>query len=267
MKKLLRNMIIVSAIITGLAYYKSTKLPPFSHIDQIMKKDPVQINIANPKSFQVEHKDEIYTIEPKAEYEIYGLIVSQNDFDDGFNIDSRQDTFNSKDIGLIWGENLANDNYLSCRFWNNQYVLEWRYKGGKAISPSHISNSHLVSATEAIKKQVHRMDKGDQIHIKGKLVNYTKTINGRDFTRKTSLNRTDKGMGACEVIYVEELYIIKANPPFWGLFYIIMLSSTILLTITLLIVAIYPLTPWAMKHNVYKDLESDEGFIPPEKTN
>jgi hypothetical protein len=36
-----------------------------------------------------------------------------------------------------------------------------------------------------------------------------------EFNRGTSTNRTDKGNGACETIYVEDYDIIKTGNPFW----------------------------------------------------
>jgi len=60
---------------------------------------------------------------------------------------------------------------------------------------------------------------GDQVRIKGKLINvYAKLVGNRsEFDSEwlkwnTSITRTDTGAGACEVIYVEDVQILrKAN--------------------------------------------------------
>ena len=57
------------------------------------------------------------------------------------------------------------------------------------------------------------MHRGDQIKIKGYLVDYKVAKDGQTlFTRGTSTTRTDNGNGACETIYVEDVEIIRKNP-------------------------------------------------------
>jgi len=55
--------------------------------------------------------------------------------------------------------------------------------------------------------------KGDQIYMKGRLVDYS--VEGRGGERKSSTSRTDSGRGACEVVYLEDFRILRVGNAFW----------------------------------------------------
>ncbi len=51
--------------------------------------------------------------------------------------------------------------------------------------------------------------------MQGLLVDYAVTENGRAiFTRRTSLTRSDTGNGACEILYVTEVSVVRAGSHF-----------------------------------------------------
>jgi hypothetical protein len=57
---------------------------------------------------------------------------------------------------------------------------------------------------------------GDQIHLRGFLVNYTIYRDGiAQGTRVSSTTRTDSGPGACEVMYVESLDVLDSPGRSW----------------------------------------------------
>ncbi|MFA5808800.1 MAG: hypothetical protein WC935_00500 [Thermoleophilia bacterium] len=73
---------------------------------------------------------------------------------------------------------------------------------------THVSNNHLVPATDNIRKAMATIEAGDIVRIDGRLVNVRlKTDDSRVLTVNTSKKRSDQGDGACEIIYVEELSI------------------------------------------------------------
>jgi hypothetical protein len=67
--------------------------------------------------------------------------------------------------------------------------------------------------SDEIMTQVNNLARGDQIKIKGKLVNAIINPIGKagvsSITWNTSISRTDSGAGACEVIYVEDIQILR----------------------------------------------------------
>lgn len=61
---------------------------------------------------------------------------------------------------------------------------------------------HLIPANEAIREQLNRMGKDDQLRLRGFLVE----ASAEDGWRwRSSMSRTDTGNGACEVILVTEV--------------------------------------------------------------
>ena len=74
----------------------------------------------------------------------------------------------------------------------------------------------LIANDEAVRKLIAQVNIGDQIYIKGQLVNYSEERWNGTY-RNTSTIRTDTGMGACEIIYVTEIQIIKSHNQIWNM--------------------------------------------------
>ena len=76
---------------------------------------------------------------------------------------------------------------------------------------------------EAIRKKAMSIVEGDQIHLRGKLVNVkAENMDGnlgkyenQISNWNSSVKLGDSGAGACEVIFVEELEILKKGNPFF----------------------------------------------------
>ncbi len=59
-------------------------------------------------------------------------------------------------------------------------------------------------------RQIRAIRIGDQIRMRGLLVDYTVSSDGSEvFTRRTSLTRTDTGNGACEILYVTDVHVLR----------------------------------------------------------
>ncbi len=67
---------------------------------------------------------------------------------------------------------------------------------------AHSTNLHLIPSTAAIATRCKSLRVGQLIHLSGLLVEAT----GPGIERwRSSLSRTDRGNGACELVWVEEL--------------------------------------------------------------
>lgn len=88
-----------------------------------------------------------------------------------------------------------------------------RYYSYRILDPSlpittvarNSANMHLIPANESVKKDLLAIRQNEFISIKGKLVQID---SASGFTWRSSLTRNDTGMGACEVIWVDEVYYI-----------------------------------------------------------
>jgi hypothetical protein len=66
---------------------------------------------------------------------------------------------------------------------------------------------HMIPANDDIKKTLEDLRPGEVIDLKGFLVLVTRP---HGWKWKSSLSRTDTGMGACEVVWVDELSRYRA---------------------------------------------------------
>ena len=68
-----------------------------------------------------------------------------------------------------------------------------------------VANTHLIADDEEMRQKILEISKGDQIYVEGALVE-VRLASGKKM--KSSLSRTDRGLGACEVLLVKKLEIL-----------------------------------------------------------
>jgi len=124
----------------------------------------------------------------------------------------RQSALAPIDLALGWGP-MSDQSVIdrieisqSMRFFWYEYHLPPPIPIDQIIS--HASNFHIIPATPAIERQCNSLRIGALIRLNGELVEATGPGIG---TWRSSLSRTDSGNGACELIWVEELHLIKPN--------------------------------------------------------
>ena len=92
-----------------------------------------------------------------------------------------------------------------------------------------LSNNHVLAASALLFNQLRRVQRGDQIYLKGYLAEYSHS-NGK-FYRGTSTCRTDTGNGACETIFVTDFKMLRQANALWRGVY---LWSRILIVLSLI---------------------------------
>lgn len=210
----LRVLALMFALTWAISWWYKDAYPALDSIHQELFQEPAQRETTR-LPFHVEEGGETYTITPKAEYELHGLVVSANDINilwDTYH-DLWGDHLNVKDLCVIWGQNLRAEVLDGVTFSNTSFTCwaEWRL--GVPFSMAHLSNNHILADSPQLQHQLRHIGKGDQVRIKGYLAQYS---NGPEFTRDTSLTRTDTGMGACETIYVTEMEVLAEGTPLWN---------------------------------------------------
>lgn len=214
------KFLFVSAIVCGVSYLFSEKVPTRFISTTTLQKEPLQ-TLTTKASFTMEANGHKYQINPVHEYEIWGLVVSDHRTDSWSNTthESWNDYINTKDICVIWGANLTNPFLDKLKFSHGSWTCYVHTKSAEAwqnFKMDQLSNNHLIPSNEHIRKLIENSRVGDEIRIKGQLVNYN--VDGRPF-RNTSVNRTDKENGACEIIYVNEFETMARNNIFWSRVY------------------------------------------------
>jgi len=116
------------------------------------------------------------------------------------------------DLALGWGP-MSDQKVLdqlkitqSTRFYWYEYPRQPPIPTEQIIS--HSTNVHIVPSTKAIASQCKSLREGSLVHLQGDLVE----ANGPGIgTWRSSLSRTDTGNGACELMWVKELWILDAG--------------------------------------------------------
>jgi len=175
--------------------------------------EPVQEASDRPV-FTTVIKGYTYTLTPKAIYDISGLVVSQHSGDALLNLDHKADPGNIKDVCVVWGEAITNGSYQKVKYASGEFTCSFSWSGGLTppLNTEKISNNHLIPADTIIAQRIRTIRIGDQVRMKGLLVDYRVTSKGREiFSRRTSLTRSDTGNGACEILYVTEISVVRAG--------------------------------------------------------
>ncbi len=241
-KFMLRTALIFGIILFAASYILKDDLPPKDMILKELLRKPVQSE-TDAGAFEKKMGEYTYTIRPKYAYELYGLVVSYHHSSVFWDMEHKesQDYLNNKDIGIVWGDNISTGVYRDLKFTNNSWSLHWDFKFGTFgekqhdiivnFSDSSISNNHVLAANDKVAALIMSAGKGDQIWMKGYLVDYT-TPSWQGFWRESSVTRDDTGSHACEIVYVTDFKILKKANQGWdtayGMSKILMLSSLVL---------------------------------------
>jgi len=194
-----------------------TRLPPPSAIRKELYNQPIQ-NSTQAQSLHFLYKGQNISVVPQADYTLWGTVISHNDPTAWYRFDITHDkrSLDTRDLCVMWGSNLEHDDYLRIKAYNNDYSCELRYGPDvHHFSESELSNNHLISDNDVIRNIIRNVQIGDQIVIRGMLVKYSEERwNGH--YRGTSMTRTDTGMGACETIFVQDIYVLDSYNQLWA---------------------------------------------------
>jgi hypothetical protein len=217
---LVRSVLLLGAALAALAWFFADKLPPPARLRPAVLADPLQVAVELPAlRTTVDGVD--YGIERRYTYDIAGVVVSLHHSDTWWDTAHAEwgDHINLMDVCLAWGDNAAQDTYRDVHFSNSQWECRFETHSSqtwKAFRQDQVSNNHLLTDQPAIARAMAAIHVGDQIRLRGFLVNYTIYRNGvAQGTRISSDTRTDSGPGACEVLYVESLDVLDSPGRNW----------------------------------------------------
>ncbi len=213
------------------------RLPSVEDINPDLLRQPLQTQIAQ-NEFHFPYEGQDIKVIPVMNYTLNGLIVSHNDPGKWYNFDLTHDSqsINTLDICVVWGSNLTNNDFHKISFHNDDWICTWSYGPDvKHVNEQEISNNHLITASDSIRKQIANLHNGDQIEIVGRLVYYGEQRWGGNM-RQSSLSRADTGNGACEIIYVDSLRVLDSHNSFWAklgdfLYWVCVLTLTFRVTV------------------------------------
>lgn len=176
-------------------------------------------------------------VRPVAAYDIWGLVVSHNDIASVADIYHDASSVDTKDLCLLWGENLRHADYLRASFRSGPFTCYASWSEPLAnLHLDGIGNNHLITDSPAVRRAIAGVRVGDQVHLRGLLVDY-QMDDWRDFWRRTSTVRDDRD---CEVLFVEDLAVVRRGTPGWYLLW--QLAIVVLLSVPIVYGALFWLT-------------------------
>lgn len=169
-------------------------------------KDPVQEAVTSNEPILIETKESRYTLTPKADYQLAGVVVSKETYSYDWNSE-----ISPVDLAIVWGKLAEDENekYVSFSQRNRWYFYEYKPESplDNSYIISHSSNNHVIPATKNIALALKKIGERDKVILEGLLVNVNGTYKGKKVYWNTSLTRQDTGNGSCELFYVTKAKI------------------------------------------------------------
>ncbi len=217
---MLRLVLWSSFILLLVAFWNRNNFAQDIVFDPGLEREPTQREV-NLKPFDANFNGVTYRVEPKYDYDLYGMVVSYRHHDgDSMLHKSWNDHLNMIDICVVWQDSAFTPLLNKLKFWSGQFTCNVETRDDAAWASFRIdqlSNNHLISDDPMIRDKVSDIKIGDQVRIQGWLSAYSSSVNldNGGGKRGTSIVRTDTGNGACETIYVREFEILREANGNW----------------------------------------------------
>lgn len=162
--------------------------------------DPVQ----TPPDHTAPLHDGRFVLQPRADYDITARVLSREDyrFDAGA-------ALVPTDLALGWGR--MSDSAVLAGIDISQSARFYFWQARHFPIPrreieTHSANVHVIPADAGVRRLLDRVRPGQVIELRGLLVD---AHGAGGWTWRTSLTRDDTGGGACELMYVQELQVVR----------------------------------------------------------
>jgi hypothetical protein len=158
--------------------------------------EPVQIELAGVPSL---HWNAI-ELQPRALFSLESRVLGTRKYRLG-----RETDLSTLDVALGWGRMADPEIVSQFSISQSGRFYFWRAKelpipAAEVVRSS--ANMHMIAANETVRRELRRLDAGDQVRLHGVLLDIQWPDGGY---WKTSLTREDSGAGACEIVWVHRL--------------------------------------------------------------
>ncbi len=146
-----------------------------------------------------------YTLHPQAHFDITARLLSSKRY-----TTDRGAALSPIDWALGWGRMSDGAVLDQLKLSQGGRFFTYRWPEAPPIPAEEImrsaANAHLIPASETILQQLKRIPPGRVVRIEGLLVN---AVGDDGFQWNSSLTREDTGAGACELIYVQAVSVLR----------------------------------------------------------
>ncbi len=231
LRRLVGPLLVGAIALTVVAWFMKGRLVTSAEIEAVLLQEPDQ-GATTREPFEFEYKGQQCRVNPVATYELWGLVVSHNNIESIADIYHDSTSVDTKDLCVIWGSNLEGDDFRAVEYSSGSWTCYFQYPMGVKFAHDELGNNHLITDDPVIRDQIARVRLGDQIHMQGLLVDY-QMDDWETFWRRSSMVRDDT---LCEVVFVEQLEILRRGTPGWYVVYRIGKGLIVALPILYLIV-------------------------------
>lgn len=163
-----------------------------------VREDPQQKNLWRPRTWS----SASFRFRAVAEFAMTGKVLIKTDFSDG-----TESLVSPVDLTFGWGP-MATDEYLkNISLGHNGRFYSWEVTGAELdgdIIARHSANMHMIPKNARVDRALRQIQQGELVSIVGYLVNLVSEEDG--YTWNSSTTRSDTGAGACEVVWVDQIY-------------------------------------------------------------
>jgi hypothetical protein len=208
---------LISLVLLLVSFMKRNDIPDDLPLLPQLAQEPQQTAVSQAP-FTTVYNEESFVVKPRYAYRLHGLVVSYrlHDSESGMMLHAlSKDHLNVADYCVVWGDAADPQLLQDFDFSNGQFTCNYSTRSRQAweqFNQHQLSNNHLLATDEAVRDAIRDIRIGDQITLSGWLANYQ---NPTGFERATSTTRTDKGDGACETLFVNEISIMQPMSSFW----------------------------------------------------
>jgi hypothetical protein len=193
--------ILVIILLFILPVYLWWEGRPVTHGPGIIAPDePLQEEIVEETSFPCRG----YTLTPLARFAVKARVLGKKKY--SFDRESDLAQF---DLALGWGR-MSDESVLKyLKIGQMRRYYFWSCKElpiPEGEICTHSCNMHIIPANDLVLAEIKKIRKGDLVKFSGYLIS-AKAADG--WTWSSSMTRSDTGRGACEVVYTENVNIIR----------------------------------------------------------
>jgi hypothetical protein len=210
LRRVISRAFLGALVLVALAGWRKGRLDEPRAMLPELRREPVQA-ASDREPFTFQYRGKACRVRPVATYEIWGLVVSHNDIESVADIYHDRSSVDTKDVCTVWGGNLEHDGYRQASFESGPFTCYVSVPPGVGFDLHQVGNNHLITDDPAVRAAIGRLHVGDQVHIRGLLVDY-QMDDWEDFWRKTSTQRDDFD---CEVVFVQQLEVLRPGTPGW----------------------------------------------------
>ncbi len=200
--------LLFAGYLIRIATYPNCLLIKDSDMRLDQEGEPMQIRCRHRRPLVIEGKNGFEKARMKflARYRITGKVVAVQQIRD------RGSWMSAADVGIAWGKMADPDVDEYVRYGQRGRFLYYFPRPGLPVSikylQRHTSNNHILTTSNSMLNVVKNLIPGDEVTFDGYLVKLSGTgRRGHRFSWESSMRRTDTGDGACEIMYIERIWV------------------------------------------------------------